>query len=152
MATLCSNNKLIRMAVAAGVFALAASGLRWQPAQAQEKSREKPGEYRAEGVEVTTRFSGTLKPTNPKGATVPLHVELKDWDITGGGRRAELPDQGFYIAHLISGEVTTELGGKAQLRHPGDFWTVEKGTRMAVQVKPPSESAYLQTIAVGPAR
>ena len=149
MATL--SNKLIRVAAAAIVFALPAAVLRWQPAQAQEKTKEKSERNRAEGVEVATRFSETLKPTNLKGATVRLHVEFKDWDVTGGGRRTELLDQGFYIAHLVSGVITTEIGGKSQLRHPGDFWTVEKGTRMVVQIKPPSESAFLQTIAVSPA-
>jgi hypothetical protein len=149
MATL--HNKLIRMAVAAVVFASTASGLRWQLARAQGKTKEKSGQYRAEGVEAVTRFSETLKLTNPKGASVPLYVEFKDWDVTGGGRGTELPDQGFYVAHLVTGDITTEIGGKSELRHPGDFWTVEKGTRMVVQITPPSESAYLQTIAVGPA-
>lgn len=146
MATL--RNKLIRLAVAAVVFASTATGLRWQLAQAQGKAKEKSG---AEGVEAVTRFSETLKPTNPKGASVPLHVEFKDWDITGGGRGTELPEQDFYVAHLVTGDITTEIGGKSEARHPGDFWTVEKGTRMAVQITPPSESAYLQTIAVRPA-
>lgn len=149
MATL--NKKLVHVAVAAILLALPVAGLRWQQLQAQEKSKEKSERNRSEGVEVATRFSETLKPTNLKGTTVPLHVEFKDWDVTGGGRRTELPDQGFYIAHLVTGEITTEIGGKSQLRHPGDFWTVEKGTRMVVQIKPPSESAFLKTIAVTPA-
>lgn len=149
MATL--RNKLIRMAIAAVVFASTATGLRWQLAQAQGKAQEKSGEHRAEGLEAVTRFSETLKATNPKGASVPLHVEFKDWDITGGGRGVEFPEQGFYVAHLVTGDITTEIGGKSEARHPGDFWTVEKGSRMAVQITPPSESAYLQTITVRPA-
>lgn len=150
MATL--HNKLIRAAVVAIVFVWPATDLRWQPIQAQELSKENSEKNRLEGVEVATHFSGTLKPTNPKGAAVPLHVEFKEWDITGGDRSMELPDQGFYVAHLVSGDVTTKMGDKSQLRHPGDFWTVEKGTRMVVQIKPPTESALLETIAVSPAR
>ncbi len=149
MATL--HNRLIRAAVAAIVFALPASELRWQSVQAQERSKEKSERNYAAGVEVATHFSGTLTPTNPKGAAVPLHVEFKEWDITGGDRSMELPGQGFYVAHLVSGDVTTKMGDKSQLRHPGDFWTVEKGTRMVVQIKPPTESAHLETIAVSPA-
>jgi hypothetical protein len=148
MATL--SNQLIRVAVAAIVFALPAVELRWQAVQAQERSKEKSERNYAEGVEVATHFSGTLKPTNLKGSTVPLHVEFKEWDVTGGGRSIELPDQGFYVAHLVSGEITTKMRDKSQLRHPGDFWTVEKGTRMVIQIKPPTESALLQTIAVRP--
>lgn len=149
MATL--SNKLIYMAVGAIIFPLTAAELRWQPVQAQERSKEKSERNYAEGVEVATHFSGTLKPTNPNGRTVPLHVEFKEWDINGGGRSMELPDQGFYVAHLVSGEITTKMGDKFQLRHPGDFWTVEKGIRMVIQIKPPAESAFLQTIAVSPA-
>jgi hypothetical protein len=148
MATL--NNRLIRAAVIAIVFALSAADLRWQPVQAQLRSKEKSERNYAEGIEVSMRFSGTLKPTNPKGATVPLHVEFKEWDVTGGGRSMELPDQGFYVAHLVFGDITTKMGDKSELRHPGDFWTVEKGTRMVVQIEPPTESALLLTIAVSP--
>jgi hypothetical protein len=150
MATL--NNKLIRATVAAIVFALPGAELPWQLVQAQERSKEKSERNRLEGVEVTTHFSGTLKPTNPKGTTLPLHVEFKEWDVAGGGRSLELPEQGFYVAHLVSGEITTQVGDKSQVRRPGDFWTVEKGTRMVVQINPPAESALLQTIAVSPNR
>ena len=145
------NNKLIYVAVAVIVSASTPASLSWQAVQAQELSKEKSEKNHLEGVEVTTPFSGTLKPTNPKGATVSLHVEIKKWDITGGDRSMELPDQGFYVAHLVSGDITTKMGDKSQLRHPGDFWTVEKGTRMVVQIKPPNESAFLETVAVSPA-
>ncbi len=145
------NNKLIQVAAAVIVFALPGAELRLQPVQAQERSKEKSERNHLEGVEVATHFSGTLKPANPKGAAVPLHVEFKEWDITGGDRSMELPDQGFYVAHLVSGDITTKMGDKSQLRHPGDFWTVEKGTRMVVQIKPPTESALLETIAISPA-
>jgi len=81
---------------------------------------------------------------------VPLNVEFKEWHVIGGGRSTALPEQGFYVAHLVSGQMTTKMGDKTQLRHPGDFWTIEKGIRMVIQIKPPTESAALQTIAITP--
>jgi hypothetical protein len=103
-------------------------------------------------VESSTRFSDTLRLTTPKGAALPLHVEFKEWNVTRNVRGTELPQQGFYIAHLASGEVVTEIGGKSETRHPGDFWTVDKGARMLVRMKAPRESAIIQTLVVAPSR
>jgi hypothetical protein len=103
-------------------------------------------------IEASTRFSDTLRLTTPKGAGVPLHVEFKEWNVTRSAGGTELPVQGFYIAHLASGEVVTEIGGKSETRHPGDYWTVDKGARMLVRIKAPREAAILQTLAVSPSR
>jgi hypothetical protein len=103
-------------------------------------------------VELSTRFSDTLRLTTPRGATLPLHVEFKEWNVTRNANGTELPQQGFYIAHLASGEVVTEIGGKSETRHPGDFWTVDKGARMLVRIKAPRESAIIQTLVVAPSR
>jgi hypothetical protein len=101
-------------------------------------------------IESSTRFADTLRLTTPKGASVPLHVEFKEWNVPRNARGTELPEQGFYIAHLASGEVVTEIGGKSETRHPGDFWTVDKGARMRVLIRAPREAAVVQTLAVSP--
>jgi hypothetical protein len=101
-------------------------------------------------VEASTRFADTLRLTTPKGAAVPLHVEFKEWNVTRSAGGTELPQQGFYIAHLASAEVVTEIGGKSETRHSGDFWTVDKGARMLVRIKAPREAAILQTLVVSP--
>jgi hypothetical protein len=103
-------------------------------------------------VETSTRFADTLRLTTAKGAGVPLHVEFKEWNVSRSAGGTELPQQGFYIAHLASGEVVTEIGGKSETRHPGDFWIVDKGARMLVRIKAPREAAILQTLAVSPSR
>jgi hypothetical protein len=101
-------------------------------------------------VESSTRFADTLRLTTTKGASVPLRVEFREWNVTRNDRGTELPQQEFYIAHLASGEVVTEIGGKSETRHPGDFWRVEKGERMLVRIKAPRESVVIQTLVVGP--
>lgn len=118
-------------------------------AAAQQKPQAQGGNA-AEAPEVATRFSEVVRTRNAKGAAVPLKVEIKEWSVTRSARAAEISDQGFYIVHLISGRITTEIAGKTTARNTGDFWTVEKGQSMAISLKRPQEQARLQTIAVSP--
>jgi hypothetical protein len=137
MATLA--NKMRRATVFAIVFAMVLAVLAKNLAEAQNAE-----------VEASTRFADTLRLTTPKGASLPLRVEFKEWNVTRNARGTELPQEGFYIAHLASGEVVTEIGGKSETRHPGDFWTVDKGARMLVLIKAPREAAIIQTVVVSP--
>jgi hypothetical protein len=119
-------------------------------ATAQKKTQPEAATTAAEAPEVATRFSDTVRPKNAKGAAVPLKVEVKDWTVTYSPQAFEMPDQGFCIVHLTSGQITTEIAGKSTPRHTGDFWVVEKGQHMSISLQPPQESAGLQTIAVSP--
>ena len=118
-------------------------------AAAQQKPQAQASN--AEGTpEIATRFSEVVRARNAKGATVPLKVEIKEWNVTRSARAAEIPDLGFCIVHLTSGRITTEIAGKTMARNTGDFWTVEKGQHMAISLQPPQEQARLRTIAVSP--
>ena len=142
------DKKMMRLATATIVLALAVAVLQRHLAQAQNPSKT---EGRNENeAEVATRFAETLRLTTPKGTALPLRVEFKEWYLTRNARGTELPDQGFYIAHLSSGEVVTQVGDKSEARKPGDFWTVDKGTRMLVLIKAPREAAILQTLVLEP--
>lgn len=103
-----------------------------------------------EAPEVTTNFSDTVRASSPKGATVPLKVEIKEWSLTRTAQPTQVPDLGFCIVHLISGRITTEIAGKSTARNRGDFWTVDKGLHMTISLQRPQEQARLQTIAVSP--
>jgi hypothetical protein len=120
------------------------------PRAAAQQKPQAEASSSGEAPEVATRFSEILRLKNAKGATVPLKVEVKEWAVTRSARPFEMPDQGFYIVHLISGQITTDIAGKTTVRHTGDFWVVEKGQRMAISMKRPQESVGLQTIAVSP--
>jgi hypothetical protein len=142
-------NKWAHAAVAVVVFAMVLTCLQRQPIAAQDA----PNENQGEGVaEVVTRFADTLALPTRTGATVPLRVTLKEWHLAGHERDISLPEQGFYVAHLRWGSISTRIGDKFEVRHPGDFWTVEQGGRMVVRIKRPGEEALLQTLAVSPAR
>jgi len=135
-----AGNRVAR-AAAAGFLFLAALAVPPRRSAAQNSE-----------VESSTRFADTLQLKTPKGASVSLRVEFKDWNVTRNAQGTELPQQGFYIAHLASGEVVTEIGGKSETRHAGDFWTMERGQRMLVRIKAPQEAAVIQTLVVGPSR
>ena len=120
------------------------------PVTAQQKPQSKVESGGREAPEVAMRFSEVVRAKNAKGTVVPLKVEVRNWTVSLSARAFEMPDQGFYIVHLVSGRVTTEIAGKTAARNPGDFWVVEKGQRMAISIKRPHESAGLQTIAVSP--
>ena len=143
-----SRRKLLLALFVVALCGLSAS-LHLSRAVAQQKPQAQASNA-AEAPEVATRFSEVLRARNAKGSAVPLKVEIKEWNVTRADRAAEISDQGFYIVHLISGNITTDIAGKSTVRHTGDFWVVEKGQRMAISMKRPQESVGLQTIAVSP--
>jgi hypothetical protein len=132
-----------------GLVLISLCGLSPLHAGAQQKpqSNESGG---GETPAVATRFSEVVRAKNAKGTVVPLKVEVRNWTVSRSARSFEMADQGFYIVHLVSGRITTEIAGKSAVRNPGDFWVVEKGQRMTISMQRPHESAGLQTIAVSP--
>jgi hypothetical protein len=118
-------------------------------AEAQRQQQAETGST-VQVPEVATRFSDVVRARNAKGATVPLKVEIREWNVTRSAQAAEIPDLGFCIVHLTSGRITTEIDGKTTARNTGDFWAVQKGQHMAISLKRPQEQARLQTIAVSP--
>lgn len=131
------------------VLVAVAVALCWDLAFTQQQGATDKGH---DEIQVATRFAGLLRPTTATGVPVPLHVEFKEWRVTRRPRGIEFPVQGFYIAHLFSGVITTEIAGKSVLRSPGDFWTVSDGVRMVVTMQEHHEAAIIQTLVVSPAR
>jgi hypothetical protein len=82
------------------------------------------------------------------GAAQPVHVNIQSWGITGQRDDAlqEVPLGGFYVAHLLSGAISTVIAGQTTKQLPGDYWTVKAGQTM--QVKVLGEFAVLETIAL----
>jgi hypothetical protein len=145
------NHVLLRNPRTSILGLLTAVGLFWPSAAAQEKKPEKNSVVDRSPIEVITRFADTLRIPKGKEAAVPLRVECKEWHVTREEQGAEFPQQGFYIAQLLAGVITAEIDGKPAQHVPGDFWIVEKGSRMVVKMKLHRETAIIQTIAVNPA-
>lgn len=137
--------RLTRLTAIAAV--LLASLRQLRVAEAQEKTG---GEQERGIAEVTTQFSEAMSPARTKGPATLLRVELKQWHLAGQGVPIEIREPGFYVAHLIWGNVSTEIGGTTTRRMPGDFWTVEKSSRMVITIKKPGEEALIQTFSVNP--
>jgi quercetin dioxygenase-like cupin family protein len=78
------------------------------------------------------------------GATQAVHVSVQSWGIAGPDH--EIPLQGFYVAHLLSGQISATIDGQTTPHLPGDYWTVKAGT--AMRVKAGGEVAVLETTVV----
>src|SRR5262249_17894311 len=48
-----------------------------------------------------------------------VHIVVQAWGITG--QEYEIPLGGFYVAHLLSGAISTTIDGQTTERLPGDY-------------------------------
>jgi hypothetical protein len=95
-------------------------------------------------------FDGVTTTRTDAGAPVDIRLSIQSWGIKGDrrapGAPQEIPLQGFYLAHLLSGEVTTTIGQETTRHSPGDYWAVKPGATM--QVKALGDYAMLETTVV----
>ena len=139
-------NIWVRVCVGAVAFATALGGLHGQSVAQDAESHDE-----SEGlVEVFTRYQGTLVLRSPTGSTVPVHITVKELHLSGHERNIPIHQQGFYIANLRWGSMSSEVGNQSGIRRAGDFWTVEEGAHMTVRIKTPGEEAFLQIITIQP--
>jgi hypothetical protein len=103
----------------------------------------------ARGIVATTRFSTTVSLSASTGTAQPYRLSLGSLWLSGG-RRIEVPPQGFYVATLVTSDVVTVIGGQEVTRHSGDSWSVPSGASMIVQLQGRSEGALLDTFRVEP--
>jgi hypothetical protein len=78
------------------------------------------------------------------GATQSVHISVQSWRIVDQAR--EIPVRGFFVAHLLSGQISTIIDGKTTEHLPGDYWTVKPDEIMRVKVI--GEVAVLETTLV----
>jgi uncharacterized cupin superfamily protein len=78
------------------------------------------------------------------GAAEAVHVSVHSWGIAG--QEQEIPLHGFYVAHLLSGQILATVDGQTTQHLPGDYWTVKAGATMRVRVV--GEVAVLETTVV----
>jgi len=50
----------------------------------------------------------------PGGSVAAMEVEVKDWSVSKAPNGLQIPAQGFYVAQLLSGVVTTDIKGKSE--------------------------------------
>jgi len=98
----------------------------------------------AQALSPTPLFEGNTTVPVKGDATQAAHVSVQSWRIAG--QENELPMRGFYVAHLLSGQISTTIDGQTMEHLPGDYWTVKTGASMRVKVV--GEVAVLETIVV----
>jgi uncharacterized cupin superfamily protein len=98
----------------------------------------------AEALSPTAVFEGNTTMSAKDGGTQVAHISVQSWRIAG--QEDELPLRGFYVAHLLSGQISTTIEGQTMEHLPGDYWTVKAGASMRVKVV--GEVAVLETIVV----
>lgn len=99
-------------------------------------------------IVATTRFAGDV--TLPAAAAVQaqsFRLSLGSLKLTGA-RSFEVPAMGFYVATLVTGDITTSISAQEATRHTGDSWSVDAGQSMTVRLQGKSESALLEVFKV----
>ena len=98
----------------------------------------------AQAISPTPVFQGDAAVPTKNAATQIVHISVQSWAIAPQER--EIPLRGFYMAHLLSGQISTTIDGQAMEHLPGDYWTVKPGATM--HVKAIGEVAVLETTVV----
>ncbi len=99
---------------------------------------------KAEALAPSSVFEGSMTIPAKNGPTEAVHVSVQSWAISS--REQEIPLQGFYVAHLLSGQILATIDGQTTPHLAGDYWTVKAGAAMRVSVV--GEVAALETIVV----
>lgn len=98
----------------------------------------------AQALSPTPVFEANTTIPAKNGATQAVHVSVQSWGIAGPEH--EIPMRGFYVAHLLSGQISATIDGQTTQHLPGDYWTVKAGAVMRVEVV--GEVAVLETTVV----
>jgi hypothetical protein len=101
----------------------------------------------AETLQSISEFEATIMlPARGGRGALPLRARVQSWELGNLDGVQVIPLQGFYIAHLLSGEINATVDGQTTPRTSGDYWSVKPGGTMKVEAL--GESAVLETIVV----
>jgi uncharacterized cupin superfamily protein len=98
----------------------------------------------AQGLSPAPVYKGDTTIQAKNGASEAVHVSVQSWAISG--QEQEISLQGFYVAHLLSGQILATIDGQTAQHLPGDYWAVNAGAAMRVKVV--GEVAVLETTVV----
>lgn len=76
-----------------------------------------------------------------------LRLEIRNL-ILGHSKASDVPAPTDILMELRGGAVITTINGQAQERIQGDFWTVEKGSKLAVENQ--GQAAVIRAVYVYP--
>jgi hypothetical protein len=73
----------------------------------------------AQALSPTPVYEGNTTIPAKNGATQAVHISVQSWGIAGPEH--EIPVQGFYVAHLLSGQISATIDGQTTQHLPGDY-------------------------------
>jgi hypothetical protein len=124
------------------LLVLAAQPIRISIAQEAQK---KPGETPYYSVVTEGMIASPVFPYQFQSAKLRLEVRNL---IMGRSKANDVPTPSDILMELRGGAVITTINGQAQERIQGDFWTVEKGSKLAVENQ--GEVAVIRAVYVYP--
>lgn len=86
----------------------------------------------AQPYEVITKGLLGDTPFSVQFRSAPLRLEIRNL-IMGPGITDVVPTANRALMELRGGGVVTTINGQRQERRQGDFWTVEKGSRLIIE-------------------
>jgi quercetin dioxygenase-like cupin family protein len=106
-----------------------------------------PAAGMAQSLSPAKVFDGNTTIPTKSGTAQTVHLDVEMWRISGergeNGSAQEIPLRGFYVAHLLSGDVSATIDGQVTRHQPGGYWPVRAGATMQVKA---SGHAVLETI------
>ena len=123
------------------ILLVAAEPIRMSSAQ---ENQEKAG--RAYYAQVTEGMIGSAA-FPYQFTSAKLRLEVRNL-VMGHSKAGDVPTPTDILMELRGGIVTTTINGQAQERIQGDFWTVEKGSKLAIES--PGPVAVIRAIYVYP--
>ena len=101
------------------------------------------------GSPTNTLFEATTKNVDKNGAAQDVRISTQVWRVPGPSEAPqELPLRGFYIAHLLSGEIAATIDRQTIKYGSGAYWSVKPGAIMRIQTL--GQLATIETIVVSP--
>jgi hypothetical protein len=73
----------------------------------------------AQAISPTSVFEGNAAVPAKNAATQIVHISVQSWGIAPQER--EIPLRGFYVADLLSGQISTTIDAQTTERLPGDY-------------------------------
>jgi hypothetical protein len=110
-----------------------------------QEAQEKPGAHPYYSLVTQGMLAGPVFPYQFQSAK--LRLEIRNL-IIGHAKASEVPTPTDMLMELRGGAVITTINGQAQERMQGDFWSVEKGSSLAIENQ--GQAAVIRAVYVYP--
>jgi hypothetical protein len=95
----------------------------------------------------TEAFQVPLALKTKEGKTAALKVGLHTWSIDGALGRQSIRTGQFTLFRVRGGKIRVFLDGKEEMKSTDEYWSVQAGTTVTLQVK--GETALLDVLTIG---